>query len=328
MPKPNWSPMKCKLWILGRRLKPQDGRGVHYKLNKQTAIAKAAQPELKRIWSRTGADLTNPRPAAYKEVDNEPECTPEFAEVLTRHTGIKPNDCQLSGAERLRLRECDLLNQFGQCMVGLNPECMWMLGPVKGLGRMAQKAVGQADYDFDLSGLKDNFRGSIACPDKYFDKCRATIDTYLQSQYGLGMVGTCKNKFGDPKFNGYGDITYFIVFRESPSPCELQLHKSGMLFGKMSKTAWVSSGLESFLNYDAKEQLLGIPGGLGHILLEIPRGGYSARIKAAAAELSRQYYPACNAEGRASDQLRKQITDFAAMMPWNWKHHGDFVLPR
>jgi hypothetical protein len=41
-------------------------------------------------------------------------------------------------------------------MVGLNPECMWMLGPVKpvkGLGRMAQKAVGQADYDFDLSGL-------------------------------------------------------------------------------------------------------------------------------------------------------------------------------
>ena len=114
---------------------------------------------------------------------------------------------------------------------------------------MAQKAAGEADYDFNLSGLKDAYRGSIACPtDRDYDKVISTLDRLIIPANGMTLERTSggkKDKFKDLSANmGYGDMTYFVIFREEKVACELQVHKIGMLFGKMSAVSWHRQDLD------------------------------------------------------------------------------------
>jgi hypothetical protein len=334
MPTPDWSYTQCERWLYDRFTKqlrhggffaaePSE-KSVQRRFQVKKREANAQKSTLGKNWSRTDKGEAG-KAVAFTIVNEKPVHTPEFAaQVLTPFTGIKPEYSKLRGQDQLKILECQLLDGFGKCIVGLNPECMWMLGPVKGLGRMAQKAVSEP-YNYDLSTLTDNFRGSIACPEKYFNRCKATIETYLQPQYGMAMVGGApKDKFQQPKkYHGYGDVTYIISFVESPLPCELQLHKIKMLFGKTSQEEWTACKLDGLLPYRERETILGIPGGLGHALLEIGRG-FSGEIVEKSQLLSWDYYAACNADCRAPDKLREDIVAFEKMITGNWEHRDDF----
>jgi hypothetical protein len=282
------------------------------------ADATRAKPELKRRFSVDGSNKTG-RPVAFEmKAENgemEPVCSPAFADILTKHTGIKPVHLRMSPEQLLGVQACDLLNQLGKFVEGTNPGVKWLLGPIKGLGRMAQKAAQQADYDFDCAGLKDCFRGSIACPEQLFDKAIRTLDEIIIPDYGMSLKEPKKDKFQQlVKFMGYGDVTYFVVFRELAVSCELQVHKLGMLFGKMSRANWVQCDLEPLMGYANKEKELGIPGGLGHCLLEVAtRGGYSVAAVAAAKHLSPLYYAACNIKSGPApnrQEIMKKIEEF------------------
>lgn len=313
---PAWNQIQCKAWLLRRGLQ----KGNEHEVKKTVAIndmnATRAKPGLQRRFSVDGSNQSG-RPKAFelqKNVDGEmvPVCGPEFAAILTKRTGIKPDHCTMDADQRLGVQACDLLNQLGKYVEGRNPGVKWVLGPIKGLGRMSQKASQQIDYDFDFSGLKDCFRGSIACPDRYFVGARNTLNECIQPEYGMSLKEPVKDKFQErDKFMGYGDLTYFVVFRELHVSCELQVHKLGMLFGKMSKASWVKCELEPLMSYEQKERELGIPGGLGHLFLEVAtRGGYSEAAVKAAKELSPLYYAACNASGPATTNIRTKIAEF------------------
>jgi hypothetical protein len=307
-PTPVWNPMQCKGWLLKRGLQ----KGTVEEIRKASAIndknALLAKPGLQRRFSVDGSNMSvDPktgarRPVAFKlenlpgKSEPEPVCSPEFEKILTKFTGINPNDCKLKKDERLGVQACDLLNQLGKYVEGTNPGVKWILGPIKGLGRMAQKAAQAVDYDFDCSKLKDSFRGSIACPDRQFEGVLRTLDEVIKPAYGMTLKEPKKDKFQQlPKFMGYGDVTYFIVFRELAVSCELQVHKLGMLFGKMSHENWDKDGLDALMNYRSKEQELGIEGGLGHCILEVAtRGGFSVDAVRVATVLSPLYYTACN----------------------------------
>ena len=317
---PVWSPIQCKAWLLRRGVQGGTESDVLKAIGGSDFHAVRAKPELKRRFSVDGSKGSG-RPKAFEmrpkhDGEMEPVCTPEFAAVLTKQTGINPDDCRMDADQRLGVQACDLLNQLGKYVEGKNPGVKWVLGPIKGLGRMAQKAAQQIDYDFDCSKLKDCFRGSVACPEQKFAGVLDTLNACIRPEYGMSLKEPVKNKFQQlDKYLGYGDVTYFVVFRELAMACELQVHKLNMLFGKMNRKAWSASDLDPLMNYEQRQNELGIPGGLGHLFLEVAtRGGYSPAAVKAAEELSPLYYAACNARGRAPPTIKPKIDEFLGLV--------------
>lgn len=127
---PAWTQIQCKAWLLRRGLQKGTELEVKKALAANDANATRAKPALKRRFSVDGSNKTG-RPVAFEmKAENgemEPVCSDAFAEILTKHTGIKLDHCKMKAEERLGVQACDLLNQLGKYVEGTNPGVKWLL---------------------------------------------------------------------------------------------------------------------------------------------------------------------------------------------------------
>jgi hypothetical protein len=200
-----------------------------------------------------------------------------------------------------------ILADFCQCLQLLVAGTKFSMGPLKGHERMAEKLADETQdgYDYEIAKLNDAYRASIVCRDQdSFDELVGLCRMLVIPLYGIAWHKPPKNKFKMPEiFLGYGDVTYFLNFREVDQTAELQIHQLGVLFGKTNLQSW--GNYANIATYSSLESQYQIPGGLGHKFYEDyrnPRATPQQKEKAKA--LSMKYYGICRGDIAKPDDIK------------------------